>query len=95
MTNPESTPPLEMLVQFSAGELRFTVNRLMNQGVPAVFQTEDEAEADPLAARLFAIDGVRLVRFDPSRVSLACRPGEDLEEVAARAELVLRHVLGP
>ncbi len=88
---------LEMFVEFLPGTstLIYSVNRQVVPAGPVEFAPKEPAAADPLADRLMAIDGVRRVGLTPGIVTVTCDPAEDLEEVAARAELVLRHVLEP
>lgn len=89
------TPPveaLEMFVEFvvAGRALTFTLNREVTGGPALEFRSQDAADAHPLAASLMAIDGVRRVALGPTDVAISCDPDEDLEEVAARAELAIR-----
>ncbi|MBI2945084.1 MAG: NifU N-terminal domain-containing protein [Candidatus Wallbacteria bacterium] len=89
----DAAESLEMFVEFESatGSLAFTLNRVVSGAGETRFDSHEAAAAHPLARKLMEIDGVRLVVLAAAAVRLACDPEEDLEEVAARAELVLRH----
>ncbi len=90
----ESRTPLEMFVQFvgDPARLRFSVNRSI-EGAPAEWFSSDETDGHGLAERLFDIDGVISVHLEESIVSIGCSSLDELEAIAARAELVVKHYL--
>lgn len=70
--------------------LKFVVNRRVTEGRSRTFRSAEEAAADPLAARLFAIPGVVQVFLLNDFVTVTRDPARDWEEIAAGAEAAIR-----
>lgn len=70
--------------------LKFVVNRRLTEGRSQTFRSAEDAASHPLAARLFAIDGVVQVFLLNDFVTVTRDPAAAWDDIAASAEAAIR-----
>ena len=70
--------------------LKFVVNRRLTEGRSQTFRSREDAAAHPLAARLFAINGVVQVFLLNDFVTVTRDPNAAWDEIATSAEAAIR-----
>lgn len=70
--------------------LKFVLNRRVTEGRSQTFRSVQDAVASPLAAALLAIPGVIQTFFLNDFVTVTRDPGASWDEIAPRAEEVIR-----
>jgi hypothetical protein len=70
--------------------MKFTANRPLNNGPTKTFYNAEAAQADPVAAELFALEGVTGVMLLGDFCSVNKTGQADWGELASRIENVLR-----
>ncbi|HEY8496660.1 MAG TPA: NifU N-terminal domain-containing protein [Limnochordales bacterium] len=74
---------------------KFTLDRFVTTGGSRSFANADQAAADPLAARLFAIEGVRALFFLNNFITVTKDPAHSWESlVPAIIEAIQDHFEG-
>lgn len=74
---------------------KFTADRRLVEGKAShSYYSAAQAAADPLAARLFELDGVASLFMADDFVTVTRRPDADWQQLAPRVIAVMRDVLG-
>ncbi len=87
MTEP---PTVEIQPTPNINALKFVVNRRVTEGRSQTFRSAEEAQAHPLAARLFAIPGVVQVFLLNDFVTITRDPSMAWDTIASSAEAAIQ-----
>jgi hypothetical protein len=68
----------------------FHVDRTVTEERMRQYSSSSDASANPLAAALFAIEGVTTVFFMPNSITVTKEPGKDWHAIAPAAEEAIR-----
>ncbi len=70
--------------------VKFALDRHLTQGTSRTFGSAAEAASDPLAARLFAVPGVKMLFILNDFVSVTREPGADWNAIVPAVESAIR-----
>lgn len=71
--------------------LLYHVDRTVTEERMLQYNSAAEAEGDPLASTLFAVEGVASVFFMPNSITVSKRPDTDWSDVGPPAEEAIRN----
>ncbi|MFS8524399.1 MAG: NifU N-terminal domain-containing protein [Limnochordales bacterium] len=70
--------------------MKFTLDRAVTEGAPESFASKDQAQANPLAAKLFELPGVASVFFLNNFVTITRDPSQSWDQLVPEVVNVIQ-----
>lgn len=71
--------------------MKYTLDRTISSGPSRTYASAQEAEADPLAAKIFALAGVKQIFILNNFVTVTKEPGAFWPDLGPEVEVILRN----